>query len=217
MIKAVLFDMDGILYDSEGFYMQGTINIMKDLGYTGSKEALLATVGTTIDGTCEVLAGLLDHRHTKEEVRIANDEYYEKHPLDYQACMFDGVKDVLQNLHTQGKLLACCSSSPMHTILESLEAMGIRQYFDFVESGEHVSQPKPSPEIYIKAMHALGVTADECIVYEDSSMGIEAGIASGARVVARRDERFKQDQSHATWIVNDVKEMEQVVQREDMR
>lgn len=214
MIKAVLFDMDGILYDSEGFYMQGTYNVMKSFGYKDDIKNLNCVVGTTCEGTYALMAKLLNNGTTVEQIEKANVAYYVKNPLPYKEIMFEGIPSVLEDLSKRGYKMACCSSSPEQCILDSLDAMGIRQYFDFVESGDNIDHPKPAGDIYEMAAKALGVTSDECIVYEDSRMGIEAGHNANMKVIARRDDRFGQDQSEADFIVNDVYEMKQIVLQE---
>ncbi|MCH4207465.1 MAG: HAD family phosphatase [Solobacterium sp.] len=216
MIKAVLFDMDGILYDSEAWYMKGTVAQMRAYGYTGPQEKIYAVIGTTMAGTFDILYDLLDHKISKEQLAADNDRYFlVDHPLNYRSIMFEGVPEQLNRLKSHGLKLACCSSSPEKTILDSLDAMGIRSCFDFVESGENVPQAKPAPDIYLLAMKALGCTSEECIVYEDSKAGIEAGIRAGCYTIAREDKRFNQDQSEASLIVRDIQGMADAVLKEN--
>ncbi len=211
MVEAVLFDMDGILYDSEGFYMEGTYQLMKSFGYKGDKKSLNCVVGTTMDKTFALLSELLDHKVSPMELRIANDAYYEAHPLNYKDIMFKGIPDVLKEFQQAGIKIACCSSSPLQCIYDSLDAMGIKEYFDFVESGDNLEHPKPSGDIYEMAAKALGVDCSACVVYEDSRIGIEAGKNAGMVVVGRIDTRFEQDQSEADFLVKDEYEMKQIV------
>lgn len=213
MIKAILFDMDGILYDSEGFYYDGNYNQLVELGYTGKKEALLDGVGLTVDGIINLYYELLEHKVSKEEIRRTNDEYYEKHPLMSKDLMFEHIPEMVQKLHQDGYKLACCSSSPLSVIEQSLEEMNIRSYFDYVQSGEEIRAPKPAADIYLLACDALDVKKEECVVYEDSDKGIEAGKNAGMFVIARRDTRFKQTQSKADVIVDDIVEMVHYVER----
>ncbi|MEE3487640.1 MAG: HAD family phosphatase [Bulleidia sp.] len=212
MITAVLFDMDGILYDSEAWYMKGSIETMKELGYTGDMQALNKALGLTVNEMYRYFRSLLNNKVSVKRIAEVNDAYYAEHPLPpYQEIMFPHVPEVLKGLKQDGYLLACCSSSPLDTIRESLEAMGILGYFDFMESGENVKHSKPDPEIYLQAASHLKVKPSECIVYEDSRTGIESGKRAGMTVIARRDERFKQDISEADHAVNDVMEMAAMV------
>ena len=217
MIKAVLFDMDGILYDSEYWYMQGTIEQMRAYGYTGTdREIVSRIVGTTMEGTYRELYKMLDGKISIATLRKNNDRYFDvDHPLDFKKIMFPHVKEVLAALHADGKKLAVCSSSPMQLIEDSLKVMEIEQYFDFVESGDNLKHPKPAPDIYLKAADALHMKPEDCIVYEDSSAGIQAGINAGIYTVARKDTRFFQDQSKADTSVKSIEELYEWIRKED--
>jgi HAD superfamily hydrolase (TIGR01509 family) len=217
-IRAVLFDMDGILYDSEYWYMQGTLKQMASYGYRGPAEKVYQIIGTTMDGTYDILYGLLDGKISKQQLAADNDRYFlVDHPIDYRQIMFPGVPEEVKKLQDSGRKLAVCSSSPRATVDDSLKAMGIAQYFDYVESGEEIEHPKPDPDTYLRAAEALGVPARNCVVYEDSRMGIEAGKRAGMYTVAREDRRFGQDQSRADKIVKDIQELTAWIGREDCR
>ena len=72
-VKAILFDMDGILMDSEYYYMHGTVQWMKELGYNKDEKALYTIIGTTMDQTYDMLSAFLDHRYTKDELKAINE------------------------------------------------------------------------------------------------------------------------------------------------
>lgn len=215
MIKAILFDMDGILFDSEGFYFEGNYEQLVELGYKGKKEALLDGIGRTVDGLIDLYYELLNHQYSKEEIRRVNDEYYETHVIDCKKLMFEHVPEMVRKLHADGYKLACCSSSPLKVIEQCLQEMGIREYYDYVQSGEEIRAPKPAPDIYELARDALNVKTEECIVYEDSDTGIKAGKNAGMFVIARKDERFRQSQKKADIIVNNIVEMVEYVERKN--
>jgi len=217
-IRAVLFDMDGILYDSEYWYMQGTLKQMASYGYRGPAEKVYQIIGTTMDGTYDILYRLLDGKISKKQLAADNDRYFlADHPINYRQIMFPGVPEEVKKLHDSGRRLAVCSSSPRATVDDSLKAMGIESYFDYVESGEEIEHPKPDPDTYLRAAAALGVRPQNCVVYEDSRMGIEAGKRAGMYTVAREDRRFGQDQSRADRIVKDIQELTAWIGREDCR
>lgn len=216
MIKAVLFDMDGILYDSECFYLEGTIDQLRSLGYEGPDEAVYATIGLDMERNYDLLEKLLDYRVSREEIIRHNEEYFNVlHPLDYKAIMFEGIPEELRNLRKMGIKTAVCSASPLSIIENSLKAMEIRDLFDFVETGENVKHPKPAGDIYVLAAEELGIDRKECLVYEDSRLGIEAGRNAGIFTVAREDNRFHQDQSKADLIVKDIHELTEWIRKEN--
>lgn len=207
MIKAILFDMDGILFDSEGYYMSGTIEWMKEKGYTGSDEQIYTIIGTNMKVTYEMLQKMLDYRYSLEELEQFNTEYFQKHPLSCKEKMFDGIPEVLKQFKKMNLQTAVCSSSPIPTIHRALQEMGIDSLFDCVIASDSVKEPKPAPDVYLKAMEELGRTREECIVYEDSTFGIQSGKNAGVKVIAREDKRFGQDQSQADLMVKDIYEL----------
>lgn len=216
MIKAVLFDMDGILYDSECWYLEGTIDQLRQFGYEGPDEDVYATIGLDMERNYDLLEKLLDYRVPREKIIASNERYFNVlHPLDYRAIMFPGIPEELKRLKDMGIRTAVCSASPMSIIVNSLKAMGIYELFDFIETVENVTKPKPAGDIYELAAEELGMDKKECLVYEDSRLGIEAGKNAGIFTVAREDNRFRQDQSHADLIVKDIHELTEWIRKEN--
>lgn len=208
--------MDGILYDSECWYLEGTIDQLRQYGYTGPDEAVFATIGLGMEENYSLLEKLLDYKVPRETIIKGNEEYFNVlHPLDYKAIMFPGIPEELRKLRAMGIKTAVCSASPMSIIKNSLEAMGISELFDYIESGENCAKPKPAGDIYETAAESLHVDKAECLVYEDSRLGIEAGKNAGIFTVAREDNRFRQDQSHADLIVKDIQELTEWIRREN--
>lgn len=205
-IKAVLFDMDGVLIDSETFYCDGTYDWMKQLGYTGSEEAIYTMIGTTMEVTYQILQKLLKDSHSLDEIRQTNETYFKEHPLPYKTILKSGVKELLIALKEKGIKTAVCSSSPKETIQQVLDECQLNAYFDFFVSGDQFVESKPHPEIYLHAAEVLSVQPEECIVIEDSTLGIQAGRNAKMEVIALRDEKFNLDQSKANRIVNSMQE-----------
>ena len=208
MIKAILFDMDGVLIDSEYYYHFGTYKWMKRLGFKGDHQELNKLIGTTMATTYDMLYDMFDGKYTKEELVEINEKYFgEEDPLDCKKIMFANVKECLVSFRQMGLKLALCSASPMNTIMDNLRQMEIEDLFDCIVSGDDFERSKPDPMIYLYAMDKLHVTSEECIVYEDSTIGIAAGKASKAFCIARKDDRFGQDQSQADMLINDINEL----------
>lgn len=208
--------MDGILYDSECWYLEGTIDQLRRYGYSGPDEAVYKTIGLDMESNYDLLEKLLDYKVPRATLIRSNEEYFNVlHPLDYRAIMFPGLDEELRKIRALGIRTAVCSASPMNIIENSLAAMGIQDLFDFVETVENVEHPKPAGDIYELAAENLGVKKSECIVYEDSTLGIEAGKRAGIFTVAREDRRYNQDQSHADLIVKDIQELTEWIRREN--
>ncbi|MBR2067034.1 MAG: HAD family phosphatase [Solobacterium sp.] len=216
MIRAILFDMDGILFDSEKHYMEGTIDQMRAYGYEGEEKNIYRIIGTTMERTYAILYELLEGKVDIETLRRNNEYYFTfLHPLNYKELMFDGLKEIIERFREEGLKLALCSSSPKETILEALKDMGIEDAFSVILSSEEVDKPKPYPDVYCLAQERLGIPKEECIVYEDSQMGIEAGKRAGIKTIARMDDRYGQDQSEADIQVKDIQEVYEIVRKEN--
>lgn len=216
MIKAILFDMDGILFDSEKYYMEGTIIQMKEYGYDGDIKDIYRIIGTSMSETYDILYELLDKRVPRDLIIKNNEKYFLiDHPLDYKALMFDGIEESLKELKEHNIKCAVCSSSPKETINEALKEMGIDNYFDVIISSDEMPKPKPSPDVYLEAQKKLGVEKSECIVYEDSKLGVEAGKNAGICTIGRRDDRFYQDISEADGFVDDIYELMELIRKEN--
>ena len=212
MIKAVLFDMDGILFDSEAYYMQGAYVWMKQLGYQGAIETLYTTIGKDMKTMYQMFTAMLDDKVPYEVVKKTNEDYFLiDHPMHAKEWMFDGVEEVLKKLKELDIKCAVCSSSDKFEIVKALKQMEIENYFDVVLSVQECALPKPAGDIYETACKRLGLNSHECIVYEDSESGILAGINAGMYTVAREEKRFNLDQSKANRIVKDIDELYKVV------
>lgn len=206
-IKAVLFDMDGVLFDSERYYLEESYKLLLSKGFKKGISALYEMVGMTMDGTYAYMQKLLADSYTINEIKNMHAEHFAKNKIDYDEYGFIEAKEEIKRLKEKGLLLALCSSSPKDVILRDLEAMGVLEYFDVIYSGEEFEESKPNPEIYLKAMESLNVSAENCAIIEDSDMGLKAAKSSKAKlVVAREDNRFSQSQDLADFKVKNLVE-----------
>ena len=114
---------------------------------------------------------------------------------------------VLERLREMGFKTALASSTSMNGIRKVLSQCEIGGLFDYVVSGEQFRESKPNPEIYLTAMAALDCRPDQCLVVEDSTYGVTAGVAAGACVAARRDSRFPFDQTGAMYLIDSLTEV----------
>lgn len=206
-MKAVLFDMDGVLIDSETFYMKGTYEWMKEAGFEGEIEDVFRIIGTTMVQTYEIIQKMLDFKYTIKELEEINENYFRENPLDYKNIVIPGTLDLMRHLKSKGIKLAVCSASAKNIIDHVMEVCGFKEYLDYEVSGEEVKNSKPFPDIYLKASEVLGVKPEKCIVIEDSRIGIEAGKNAGMFVFAYRDPKFKQDQSSANAIYESMEDI----------
>ncbi|MFI3284940.1 MAG: HAD family phosphatase [Erysipelotrichaceae bacterium] len=211
MLKGILFDMDGILINSEIYYINESYFLLKNLGFTGEKKDIHRVIGTTMDVTYQIFAELLEHRYTKEEVCQFNEQHYEVHPLVYPDYVFEDVVKCIREFKKMGLKMAVCSSSPLVAIEECVHSLNIEDCFDEIISGEDFVLSKPNPEIYLHALKKLGLKADEAIVYEDSCHGIMAGVSAKVFTIAKIDRLFGIDQSQADAHVESMSELKELV------
>lgn len=213
-IKAILFDMDGVLIDSETYYCQGTIDWMRKSGYQGNEDEIYTILGTTMEVTYQILQRLLKNQYTIEQLTEINETYFKENPLSYSKILMPGVKELIDFLKKNQIKMAVCSSSSLETIRTCLGECGILDCFDYIVSGEQFERSKPDPEIYLHARDIFQLKSEECIVIEDSCLGIEAGVNADMKVIALHNPKFKQDQSKATWHIEKMAEAIELIQKE---
>ena len=201
MIKAVLFDMDGVLVDTEWFYNRRRVAYLETKGFTFDEIPDLS--GSNEKAIWEYFVP--DDEVRREELRQGYAAYQVLHPVPYGELLNRDAAPVMRELHRRGVKCAIASSSYRDLIYELVEVADIANVLDFTISGHECSAFKPDPEIYERAMGALGVGPDEALVIEDSPLGIEAGRRSGARVLALRPhEGVVLDQSGADRIIDSL-------------
>ncbi len=198
MRRGVLFDMDGVISDTERFYVEAMIERLNREGVTVTPAELSDLFGSTMRDNC----GVLKERYgLKEDVDTYVDEIHaiKEELLDAQGLHpMPGAVELIQKLHEAGVRLAVASSSPREVIEHHMEVFGIRNCFDTIVSGVECQEGKPAPEIYLRAAGNLGLTPSECVVVEDSSNGVKAGKAAGMYCYAYvPPQAYRQDVSAA--------------------
>jgi beta-phosphoglucomutase len=181
-IKAVIFDMDGVLVDAKDWHYDALNLALTDFGYDIisredhestydglSTSQKLNMLGIECDTTCQAI-NIRKQEHT---MVIAEEKL----------CVNERHVTMMEYLVKQGYKVALASNSIRNTIEVFMTKTTLVQYLSFFLSNEDVTNPKPDPEIYIKAMSKLGLAHDECLIVEDNERGIAAARASGAWVM----------------------------------
>lgn len=184
-IHAVIFDMDGVLVESEPYYVQQLVDIAARHGKTFSEDQIDSIYGSSDEHQLSLLCKVTGEDRTVVE-REYNESFYE-HPLDYSKVVIPGAKELLAYLHGSGIRVAVASSSHLDDIRRALDQCGLARYVDVVASGfDECHASKPDPAVYNLALGRLGASPEETFIVEDSTYGIQAGVAAGADVLCLR-------------------------------
>lgn len=205
--KAIIFDMDGVLVDTEQFYYDRRKDFMNSQGIGIDHLKPSFFIGGNMKG---IWPKILGDDYSKWDIEKLQKEYIEhkkNHPLPYKELLFDNVEEVLNTLKKAGYKLGLASSSTNHDIDLMLDENNLRKYFTVILSGEDFKETKPNPEIYITAINQLGVDPHDVLIIEDSEKGIEAGVNARADVWAIEDTRFGMNQSKANLKVSSLSEV----------
>lgn len=207
MIKAVIFDMDGVLIDSEPEYLEFDLKFARTKNPDVTIEQLYGMIGSSREDSWGYMERAINNGQTWQELREEfreNDIFLE---MDYVKIFREEAREVLQALKEGGYQIALASSTQMDIIDRVLEENGIRDYFQVVVSGAMFARSKPDPKIYHYTAKRLGVKEEECFVVEDSTFGVTAASRAGMKVAALVDERFQFDQSLADYRIRNLRDV----------
>ncbi|MGK9254024.1 HAD family phosphatase [Paenibacillus sp. P22] len=183
MIKAFLFDMDGVIIDSEPLHFDVDIRVMAYLGAEITQTELEPYVGMTNPAMWKAIKEQYGFPHSTEEIidYQLKDKLQELDKLDIEPI--EGIRELLDELRSHGVAIGLASSSPRVFIEAVLGKFGLADYFGCIVSGEEVPQGKPAPDVYLEAASVLGIQPADCVVLEDSRNGVRAAKAAGMRAI----------------------------------
>ncbi|MCI9423823.1 MAG: HAD family phosphatase [Dorea sp.] len=183
-IKAILFDMDGVLIDAKEWHYEALNQALKLFGCEISRFDHVHTFdGLPTKDKLELL-GRVSYLPTELHEFINQLKQQYTMEIITQKCkpLFQH-EYALSRLKREGYLLAVCSNSKRKTIIEMMERAELLEYLDLIMSNEDVEKAKPNPEIYITTMKKLNLQPEECLILEDNKNGIAAAIASGGHLL----------------------------------
>ena len=187
-IKAVIFDMDGVLIEAKDWHYEALNQALQLFGYEISRYDHL----TTYDGlpTSKKLEMLSLESDLPRELHSFINEMKQNYTMQivYAKCKPRFIHEfALASLKAQGYQLAVASNSIRHTVEVMMEKARLDIYLDKIVASTDVAKPKPDPEIYLTTIAKLGLTPQECLIVEDNENGIKAATASGAHVLVVRE------------------------------
>jgi len=187
MIKAIIFDLDGVLIDATEWHYEALNKSLNLFGYAiGRDDHLKIYNGLPTNEKLKIMSekqGLPEGLHGI--IKAMKKQYTDD--VVSQRCRPDHTKQLmLAQLKNRGYKLACCSNAQKYSVMNMLNRAQIDYFFHEIVGNDEGFEPKPQPDIYLVAFERLGVSPEEVVIVEDAPHGIEAAKASGAQVIAVR-------------------------------
>jgi beta-phosphoglucomutase family hydrolase len=209
MFGAVIFDMDGVIIDSEPIYFEAGDKLFRYLGLDVSEEEHHSYVGIRSKD-------MWSHIRNKYKIDLSTEELVEMEMniyIDYLLSKKDekpipGVVELIEDLYKNNIDLALASSSSIKSIKIVLDMFNLEKFFKIIVNGYEVENGKPAPDIFVYAAKRLGVQPEGCIVIEDSKNGIEAAKSAGMKCVGFKNlNSGKQDLSSADMVIDSFSQL----------
>lgn len=209
-LKAVLFDMDGVIVDTEPLHRKAYFKTFKDLGIEVSEDLYTSFTGASTKRVCDTLIREFDLKQTFEEIAGTKRNYFKDYFYnDEDFDLIPGVKDLIQHYYDNGIKLILASSATMTTINMVFEKFELEKYFMGKISGADLKESKPHPEVFLLAAEMAGEPVENCMVIEDSTNGILASHRAKIFCAAYRSLHSKnQDYTLADTVVSDYSDLE---------
>ena len=212
---AVIFDLDGVLADSEPWWNQIDAKLLAEHGVSYRGEYHQNVLGVSYRLAVEFYKNAFHLSASEEELmqrrgEIATDFFANR------VGLFSSAKTTLERLREMKLALAVATSSVSASARPLLDRTGIRSLFSVVITGDEVQQGKPHPDIYLLAAKKLGISPEACLVIEDSLAGITAGKAAHMRVAAIPDSRFvdpREYEKEANYVLGNLSEIPGFIRR----
>jgi beta-phosphoglucomutase len=183
MIRAVLWDLDGTLVDSEEYHWRAWREIMAAEGIAITRDDFLATFGQRNDAILPNWLGTGVSPERVQKIGDAKERRYRELVKSEGLAPLPGVVEWVKRLRTEDWRQAVASSAPRRNVEVVLEALNLAEYFQATVSAEDVHVGKPDPEVFLSAASRVDVPPDRCVVVEDAAAGIEAATRAGMRCI----------------------------------
>lgn len=209
MLKAVLFDMDGVIVDTEPLHRKAYFKMFADVDINVDETLYASFTGQSTINICKRLVQHFNLSVSPEYlVKLKRKHFKFLFENDTDLHLIDGVLELIKDYVNNGVKLVVASSASMPNINRIFERFNLNQYFIGKFSGADLKQSKPHPEIFIKAAEHTGFTKQDCMVIEDSTNGIKAAHDAGVFCVAFKSPHSSgQDYSLANHIISNYNEI----------
>ena len=209
-LKAVLFDMDGVIVDTEPLHRKAYFQTFKDLNITVSEEFYTSLTGTSTKKSTQMIKDEFNLDVLPEEIAASKRKYFKHYfDTDLDFDLLPGVRELIVNYYENNIKLVLASSASMNTINWVFEKFDLEKYFMGKISGADLEESKPNPEIFIKASQIADESRESCMVIEDSTNGIIASHRANIFCAAYKSEHSKlQKYDLANIVVSDFSDLE---------
>jgi beta-phosphoglucomutase family hydrolase len=208
LIKAVIFDLDGVIVESENAHIEAEKQIFLKYGLAVSAGELHRYTGTTAKVMFTEFIAKYKLATTFEELNLQKEKIL-LNLLKQDAEPTKGVLSLIRELKRRGIKLAIGSSSTRNLVNYILKKLNITCLFDCIIAAEDVEHSKPNPEIFLKAAEELGVSPSQCLVIEDAQLGVEAAKSAGMKCIGYRNPHSgNQDLSKADRVTDDFSKLD---------
>ena len=209
MLKAVIFDMDGVIIDSETLHHKAYHKMFKDVNVDVSDTLYESLTGKSTLNVCKQICDIFNLKEKPETLVAIKRKHYEYiFDNDKEFDLIDGVLDLIKDYYNNGLTLVLASSASMPSIDRIFKRFHLNPYFKAKLSGADLKASKPHPEIFIKAAEATGFKKEECLVIEDSTNGIQAANSAHIFCVGFDSVHSKnQDYTTANKVITDFKDI----------
>lgn len=208
-MEAFIFDMDGVIIDSEPMHNATLEALLREYGADVDKKYMFNLCGLSS-------AAMFGKVKCEKQINVTFDEFsntYNKKILTYakehSVYAIAGITELLQQLYSRHIPMAVASSSPMEFIKANIKKLGFTNYFRFLLSGTAIPHGKPAPDIYLAAAKKLDVAPKDCVVLEDSHNGVQAAKEAGMFCIGFQNPNSgDQDITRADMIVHTIKDID---------
>lgn len=204
MIKAIIFDMDGLLIDSEPLWLRAKVDLMKKIDDEWTHKDQENTMGVSTQSWVDYIYNKINAQLSKEEVLNEIIDRMKSYYNNGELELMPGASGAL-DFAKKNFMVGLASGSQRDLLYLAVKSNGWENVFNEVLSSDDLERGKPNPDIYLEIMKRLGVTPAQSVVLEDSRDGIKAGVASGAHVIAVPSKEVRVPQNvlnTASYIIN---------------
>lgn len=206
-MKAIIFDMDGVIIDSEPMHKKIEVELLEELGGTVTEEEHMTYTGTTDEYMWSSFKKKFQLEPAVEDMITSKKERF----MDqiHTIPLVEGFEDVVKLFHDEGYLLALASSNNRSSVDQIIKQFDLEQYLEVSMSGEDIVNGKPAPDIFLKTAEKLKVEPEDCLVIEDAKNGVTAAKAAGMKCIGLDNPNSGvQDLSEADLVLTSYEELD---------